>query len=97
MACYNIYRTTKRNANSKGKKKFVYTFPSIMQAKVALFSTLGIKHAMSYLGMAMGHKFNIPNRSIEITKNEDNNMLTLVYDDGRKYAEHIYTIEQIPD
>ena len=94
MACYNIYRTIKRNPHSKGKKEVVDKFRRIIQAKVSLFSNMGLRTAENYLAMTMAHTFDIPSRLIETTKNEDKNMLTLVYDDGKKYAEHIYTIEE---
>lgn len=94
MACYNICRTIKKDPHSRGKKEVVDTFRRIIQAKVSLFSNIGIRTAEGYLAMSMAHTLDIPTRLIEVTKNEDNNMLTLVYDDGKKYAEHIYTIEE---
>lgn len=95
MARYNIYRVVKINANSEGiKKEIVDTYPKKSQAIVSLFSDNGIKTAESFLAMMMCHTLNVPENLIEITKIKDKNMLTLVYDDGEKYAEHIYIIEE---
>ena len=84
----NIFRCSKRSVlKPRQLKGCAYT---LQQAKNFLFLDKNIIALAKDIAYEMKVPYNP--KDFEVTKNEDNNMLTIIYDNGKNYREHQYTI-----
>ena len=87
----NIFRRSKCGVlKPRQLKGCTYT---LQQAKNILFLDKNITALAKDIAYEM--KVLYKPKDFEVTKNEDNNMLTIVFDNGKNYMEYQYTIVPI--